>query len=217
MQFSIATIVAVAGLVAAQIDGIPQCAVTCLNNAAASAKCTAGDLSCLCSPANYQAVVVAGGPCIVSSCGADVATNQVLPAAGRLCAAVVGGGGPASTVASVVSSARASISSAVQSAASVAASVSSRVASASSARASASASRASVSAAISSRVSQATAALTSAAAPGTRTVAVTNVVTSRNGTATATSTVTPVSVNGASVQGPVGVLAVLAVAVFAAL
>ncbi|EQB56416.1 hypothetical protein GCG54_00005854 [Colletotrichum gloeosporioides] len=199
MKFSAATILAVASLVAAQLDGIPSCAVTCLNNAVtASGKCQAGDVACLCSPANYQAIVAAGTPCVLASCGAEVAANQVLPAAGKICAAVAGGGGPASSAAAVpaVSSAVASVSSAVV------ASVSSRVASVASSRA----------ASITSRVSQA-----SASATGTRTVVVTSAVTSRNGTSTATSTVAPVTVNGANVQGPVGVLAMLAVGALAAL
>ncbi|KAI8231229.1 GPI-anchored CFEM domain protein [Colletotrichum sp. SAR 10_99] len=198
MKFSTATILAVVGLVAAQLDGIPSCAVTCLNNAVTSTgKCQAGDVACLCSPANYQAIVTAGTPCVLASCGAEVAANQVLPAAGKICAAVAGGGGPASSAAAVpaVSSAVASVSSAVV------ASVSSRVASASSRAAS-----------ITSRISQA-----SASASATRTVVVTSAVTSRNGTSTATSTVAPVTVNGANVQGPVGVLAMLAVGALAAL
>ncbi|KAE9574435.1 hypothetical protein CGMCC3_g9505 [Colletotrichum fructicola] len=190
MKFSAATILAVVGLVAAQLDGIPSCAVTCLNNAVTSTgKCQAGDVACLCSPANYQAIVTAGTPCVLASCGAEVAANQVLPAAGKICAAVAGGGGPASSAAAVPA-----VSSAV-------ASVSSRVASASSRAAS-----------ITSRISQA-----SASASATRTVVVTSAVTSRNGTSTATSTVAPVTVNGANVQGPVGVLAMLAVGALAAL
>uniref|UniRef100_L2G3Y4 Uncharacterized protein n=1 Tax=Colletotrichum fructicola (strain Nara gc5) TaxID=1213859 RepID=L2G3Y4_COLFN len=133
MKFSAATILAVVGLVAAQLDGIP-------------------------SPANYQAIVTAGTPCVLASCGAEVAANQVLPAAGKICAAVAGA------------------------------------------------------ASITSRISQA-----SASASATRTVVVTSAVTSRNGTSTATSTVAPVTVNGANVQGPVGVLAMLAVGALAAL
>ncbi|KXH26105.1 CFEM domain-containing protein [Colletotrichum salicis] len=76
MKFS-AAIIAFAGLVAAQsLADVPTCAQKCLADAVTSTgKCTAGDISCLCSPANYQAIVTAGTPCVLASCGADVAVS----------------------------------------------------------------------------------------------------------------------------------------------
>ncbi|UQC79651.1 CFEM domain-containing protein [Colletotrichum lupini] len=207
MKFT-AAIIAFAGLAAAQsLADVPTCAQKCLADAVTSnGKCTVGDISCLCSGANYQAIVAAGTPCVLASCGADVAVNQVLPAASKICAAVAGGGGPASAASSVVASASAAASSVVASASaavsSIASAATSKAASAASSVAS-SASRAVTSAA------------SSAAAGTTRTAVVTSATTTRNGTSTATATATPVTVNGAATQGPVGLLAALALGALA--
>ncbi|KAL0935869.1 uncharacterized protein CTRU02_208083 [Colletotrichum truncatum] len=199
MKFTAATILAAVGLVAAQIGDIPACAATCLAQAfSSSTACQPGDFACLCNPATYQALITSITPCVVSSCGETVATSrsfrvilneftQVRPAADRLCAAVAGGGGAASG------------------------------SSAPSAASGASAGPGATAAGAGTGVTQAPAS-SAAGQRTTRTVAVTNVVT-RNGSviATATSTVVPVTVNGASVQAPVGVLAMLAIGALAAL
>nr|XP_036578989.1 uncharacterized protein CTRU02_10918 [Colletotrichum truncatum]KAF6786420.1 hypothetical protein CTRU02_10918 [Colletotrichum truncatum] len=188
MKFTAATILAAVGLVAAQIGDIPACAATCLAQAfSSSTACQPGDFACLCNPATYQALITSITPCVVSSCGETVATTQVRPAADRLCAAVAGGGGAASG------------------------------SSAPSAASGASAGPGATAAGAGTGVTQAPAS-SAAGQRTTRTVAVTNVVT-RNGSviATATSTVVPVTVNGASVQAPVGVLAMLAIGALAAL
>ncbi|KZL85693.1 cfem domain-containing protein, partial [Colletotrichum incanum] len=202
MKYTVA-IVAFAGFSAAQTLDVPQCAQQCLANAiTANGQCTIGDAACLCNPANFQAIVTAGTPCVLQNCGADAAVNQVIPAAGRICAAVAGGAAVSSVVASAspvasgaVSSASAAASSAIRSAS---AAVSSRASSA-------------ASSAVSSAVRNISSIVTSAAgATTTRTAVVTSAVTTRNGTTTATTTQTPVTVNGAVVQGPIGIMAALA-------
>ncbi|KAK1484203.1 CFEM domain-containing protein [Colletotrichum cuscutae] len=79
MKFT-AAIIAFAGLAAAQsLADVPTCAQKCLADAVTSnGKCTVGDISCLCSAANYQAIVTAGTPCVLASCGADVAVSKFI-------------------------------------------------------------------------------------------------------------------------------------------
>ncbi|TDZ39182.1 hypothetical protein C8035_v006317 [Colletotrichum spinosum] len=194
MRFSAAAILAAAGLAAAQLESVPSCALTCLNTAlSAGDSCAPGNIACLCSPANFQAILTAATPCVIGSCGQDVAVNQVLPAASRLCANL-NGGGPATAASSAASSALVSLSSAASAAASSAVSAaSSRAASPSGA-------------------SVVTITSTTGAV-STRTAVVTNqITTTANGTSPAAPTLTPITVNGAAVHGPVGALALLAAA-----
>ncbi|KAK1998126.1 hypothetical protein LX36DRAFT_656888 [Colletotrichum falcatum] len=195
MKYS-AVIVALAGVAAAQtVNDLPQCAQTCLLNAIRdSSQCGLTDTACLCN--NFQAILAAGTPCVAAACGAQAAVDQVFPAAARICQ-TSGGGVASSAVSAASSAASAAVSSAAVSASS---------------RASAAASPA---------AGTASSPITSSARAGvTRTAVVTSTVTTvYNGTrtfvATATTTQVPVTVNGAPVQGPIGLAAALALGALA--
>lgn len=79
MKYSAAVITAILGFVAAQdISIIPECAQSCITDAVASATdCGATDYKCVCD--NKDALVGAATPCVIKSCGADVATGMSLP------------------------------------------------------------------------------------------------------------------------------------------
>ncbi|KAK1976768.1 hypothetical protein LZ30DRAFT_733787 [Colletotrichum cereale] len=120
MKYS-AAIVAFAGFATAQtLNDLPQCAQQCLLNAiTANGKCGVSDTTCLCNPTNFQAIVTAGTPCVLQNCGEDVAVNQVIPAAVRICQAPAGSGVATSAVRSASSAVSAAVSSAAAAASSV--------------------------------------------------------------------------------------------------
>ncbi|KAI0403351.1 hypothetical protein F4802DRAFT_293732 [Xylaria palmicola] len=95
MKYTVAAL-ALAAVVAAQtLADIPACALPCINEAReSSTNCAETDYKCICD--NINTLTTAATPCVISSCGADVAINQVLPATQRFCAAVNAGTGPTS-------------------------------------------------------------------------------------------------------------------------
>lgn len=95
MKYS-TVILATVGIVSAQSPGdfIPECALECLEQAAAAVTdCGEGDYECRCEPANQSALRIEATPCVIEECGADVAIQEVLPAAEEFCEAVASGGG----------------------------------------------------------------------------------------------------------------------------
>ncbi|EFQ35679.1 CFEM domain-containing protein [Colletotrichum graminicola M1.001] len=198
MKYS-AAIIAFAGFAAAQtFNELPPCSLQCLAKAITDdGKCQIGNTACLCNPDNFRNIFSAGTVCVLQSCGPDTAVNQVIPAATRICEAAA-------------SSAVLSASSAVSAAASSAVvATSTRISAA-------------ASSAVSSAIGTIPSPITSAPRPGiTRTSIVTSTVTTiYNGNLTRTTTQlpttqVPVTVNGAAVQGPIGIAAAIALGALA--
>ncbi|KAK1574505.1 uncharacterized protein LY79DRAFT_582888 [Colletotrichum navitas] len=194
MKYSTA-IIAFAGFAAAQtFADLPVCARDCLSTAiTANGKCQITNTACLCNPDNFKAIFSNSTVCVLQSCGSDSAVNQVIPAATSICAAVA-------SSAAVVSG-----SSAVSVAASSAVVATSTRASAV------------TSSAVSSAIGTIPSPITSAPRSGiTRTSIVTSTITSMyNGNFTRSPTQVPVTVNGAAVQGPIGIAAAIALGALA--
>jgi len=85
MQYTIKALalLAITGFAVAQL---PECAKSCLDDAAEKEGCSPTDYACLCVPATQDAIQGDATGCVVEKCGIDVALNQVLPAAKALCA-----------------------------------------------------------------------------------------------------------------------------------
>ncbi|OLN88244.1 hypothetical protein CCHL11_00075 [Colletotrichum chlorophyti] len=215
MKFTAATL-ALVGLAAAQsLSQFPQCSQECLSSAITeNGECSVGDFDCLCTPENFQSIVEGSLPCVLDACGEDVSVNQVLPAAASICGDVITGGGagaaPSTTAPGAASSAPGAASSVPG-----AVSSSPRVTSSSPATA---ATPVATPAATSNRGSVAVTTIITTAGSAvvtTRVAIVTSSVTTRNGTVTAATTIPPVTINGAAVQGPAGVFAAVALGVLA--
>ncbi|KAI0441316.1 hypothetical protein F4803DRAFT_523758 [Xylaria telfairii] len=88
MQFTLATIATLVGIVSAQTwNDIPACAQPCILDAvAAVTACGPTDYPCIC--ASRDAVQNAAVSCVISACGLSVAINEVLPAVNAACAAI---------------------------------------------------------------------------------------------------------------------------------
>lgn len=202
MKYSVAVVAAVAGLTSAQDIGIiPACAQPCIISAVqSSTNCAVTDYPCICT--NENALIAAASPCVIQSCGADVATGQVLPATQQFCSEVAAAGSGSSSAPASSSSAAAPPSS------SAAATTSAAQSSAHSAESSAASSAASYP--VSSH-----AATTSSAAAAT-TVATSTHAASGNATRTAASTTSAVTA-GAAVVGSIGSFAMLLLGAVAAL
>jgi hypothetical protein len=93
MKYSAVAVAALAALASAQdISVFPACSLSCITSAVSSAtNCQPTDYACVCS--NIDALTAAATPCVIQACGADVATNQVLPATQQFCANVGSGSG----------------------------------------------------------------------------------------------------------------------------
>ncbi|KAI1822758.1 hypothetical protein F4861DRAFT_374787 [Xylaria intraflava] len=108
MKYTFAALVLAAAVSAQSLSDIPACAVPCIDDARVkNTNCAASDYKCLC--ANINSLTTAATPCVISSCGADTAVNQVLPAVSAFCDKVKNGGG--GTTASSSESAKPSSSS----------------------------------------------------------------------------------------------------------
>ncbi|KAI1407682.1 hypothetical protein F5Y13DRAFT_124533 [Hypoxylon sp. FL1857] len=111
MKYAIATL-ALATLVSAQsLSDIPQCALPCIDDArTSSTNCAADDYACICR--NKDALTAAATSCVLASCGAEVATSQVLPAVDAFCDAVEAGSGGSSASSSITASVTSAVTSA---------------------------------------------------------------------------------------------------------
>lgn len=78
--------VALAAVASAQtLADIPSCALPCLDQSIAdNTNCDKTDLACVCK--NFDKVQGDATACVLKDCGSDVAINEVLPAAEKLCA-----------------------------------------------------------------------------------------------------------------------------------
>ncbi|KAI1312912.1 hypothetical protein F5Y03DRAFT_339688 [Xylaria venustula] len=110
MKYAVAVLAFAASTVSAQsLSDIPQCAISCINDAITKATtCATTDYKCIC--ANSDALTTQATPCVLSACGADVALQQVLPAVQAFCSAVNSGGGSTSETTSEATSTAASTS-----------------------------------------------------------------------------------------------------------
>lgn len=68
MKYAIAAL-ALAGAVAAQVDAIPECAKTCIDNAIVAGGCAETDYACAC--ANMNAIQADAAPCVAGNCSAS--------------------------------------------------------------------------------------------------------------------------------------------------
>jgi hypothetical protein len=58
-------------------DFVPECAVSCLEDAIKSATpCSTDDLNCVCIADNYRATYTAGVSCVLQACGSDVGVSK---------------------------------------------------------------------------------------------------------------------------------------------
>ncbi|KAI2470797.1 hypothetical protein F4781DRAFT_158073 [Annulohypoxylon bovei var. microspora] len=104
MKYTI-VVLALATFASAQsLSDIPQCALPCIDSArTGSTNCSADDYACICK--NKDAITTAGTSCVLKSCGATVATGQVLPAVSAFCNAVESGNSGSSSSLALSSSA----------------------------------------------------------------------------------------------------------------
>ncbi|KAI1744926.1 hypothetical protein F4680DRAFT_403711 [Xylaria scruposa] len=88
MQFSLATIAALVGIVSAQTwNDIPACAQPCILDAVTSeTNCGSTDYQCIC--AARDTIQNAAASCVISACGLAVAINEVIPAVNAACDAI---------------------------------------------------------------------------------------------------------------------------------
>ncbi|KAH6989125.1 hypothetical protein BKA56DRAFT_668309 [Ilyonectria sp. MPI-CAGE-AT-0026] len=69
-------------------DYFPECSIDCLNDGTEKATdCSATDAVCWCVQSNYEAIYNQALACVLKECGADKATESVLPAAIEFCSA----------------------------------------------------------------------------------------------------------------------------------
>ncbi|KAM6485259.1 hypothetical protein HDV62DRAFT_403982 [Trichoderma sp. SZMC 28011] len=86
MQFTLVLATFTAVVYGQTINGVPACAIPCIEDAISSqTSCAATDFACACP--SIDAVSAAGAACVVAACGQDVATNQAFPAVQAFCAA----------------------------------------------------------------------------------------------------------------------------------
>lgn len=77
MKYAIAAL-AFAGAVAAQVDAIPECAKSCIENALTTVGCEENDYACAC--ANMSAIEIEAGPCAAVACtGDEISMSSPLP------------------------------------------------------------------------------------------------------------------------------------------
>jgi len=87
---------ALAALAQAQISGIPSCAQSCLTPVIKEkTNCAATDLACICK--NFSSIESAATACVITSCGAQDAINDVLPAVAKVCQPFTGAAGSATS------------------------------------------------------------------------------------------------------------------------
>ncbi|KAH7022170.1 hypothetical protein EDB80DRAFT_805838 [Ilyonectria destructans] len=69
-------------------DYFPECSIDCLNDGTEKATdCSTTDAVCWCVQSNYEAIYNQALACVLKECGADKATESVLPAAIEFCSA----------------------------------------------------------------------------------------------------------------------------------
>ncbi|OTA86126.1 hypothetical protein M434DRAFT_376648 [Hypoxylon sp. CO27-5] len=103
MKYTVITVALAAISSAQSLSDIPQCAIPCINDArTSSTNCAADDYACICR--NKDALTAAATGCVLTSCGAEVATSQVLPAVNAFCNAVESGSGGSSPSSSTIAS-----------------------------------------------------------------------------------------------------------------
>lgn len=85
MKYAFAALALAALAQAQSLADIPKCALPCLDSSIAkNTQCDKTDLACVCK--NFDKVQGDATGCVLKECGSDVAINQVLPAAEKLCA-----------------------------------------------------------------------------------------------------------------------------------
>ncbi|KAI0117985.1 hypothetical protein GGR51DRAFT_555267 [Nemania sp. FL0031] len=90
MKYTVVSLAFATGVYAQSLSDIPSCALPCIDTARTqTTSCAADDYKCICD--NINTLTAAATSCVLSACGADVATNQVLPAVQAFCAAVENG------------------------------------------------------------------------------------------------------------------------------
>ncbi|KAI0196814.1 hypothetical protein EV127DRAFT_88918 [Xylaria flabelliformis] len=103
MKYTVAALALAAAVSAQSLSDIPACALPCIDDARTKdTTCGADDYKCICD--NINKLQTDATSCVLSSCGADTALNQVLPAVQKFCAAVESGGGATSEPSSTPSS-----------------------------------------------------------------------------------------------------------------
>lgn len=84
MKYAFAAIALAAVARAQTLADIPSCALPCLDKSIAdNTSCDKTDLACVCK--NFDKVQGDATACVLKECGSDVAINDVLPAAQKLC------------------------------------------------------------------------------------------------------------------------------------
>ncbi|KAI0100464.1 hypothetical protein F4776DRAFT_521366 [Hypoxylon sp. NC0597] len=110
MKYAVAAAALAAISSAQSLSDIPQCAIPCINDArTSSTNCAADDYACICR--NKDALTAAATSCVLTSCGAEVATGQVLPAVNAFCDAVESGSGGSSASSSTIASVTSTVTS----------------------------------------------------------------------------------------------------------
>lgn len=75
MQFTLVLATFAAVVYGQTINGVPACAIPCIESAISSqTSCASTDFACACP--SISAVSAAGAPCVVAACGEDVATSE---------------------------------------------------------------------------------------------------------------------------------------------
>ncbi|WYZ35271.1 hypothetical protein EsH8_I_001547 [Colletotrichum jinshuiense] len=210
MKFTV-TLAAFAGLAAAQsFADLPPCSQNCLSSAITSnGKCALNNLTCFCALDTFQNIITAATPCFRDNCGEAAVANQVFPAAAKICNALAATGGNVvivSTFGVTISSNVLSTSTATSVVTS--ALLSSSISSATPATSTRTSSVTTIPSSFSTRN-------TTAATTSTRTTSTTSIPAAGNSTATTATGQVPVTVNGAAVQGPAGIMAVFALGLLA--
>lgn len=96
MKYAFAAVALAAVARAQTLADIPECALPCLDKSIAdNTDCKTTDLACVCE--NFDAVQGDATACVLKECGSDVAINEVLPAAEKLCENPPAAGGEETT------------------------------------------------------------------------------------------------------------------------
>ncbi|OTA52465.1 hypothetical protein K449DRAFT_427227 [Hypoxylon sp. EC38] len=115
MKYAVAAVALAAISSAQSLSDIPQCAIPCIDNArTSSTNCAADDYACISNSdigRNKDALTAAATGCVLTSCGAEVATSQVLPAVNAFCNAVESGSGGSSASSSAIASVTSTVTS----------------------------------------------------------------------------------------------------------
>lgn len=99
MKYALAAIALAAIAQAQTLADVPECAIPCLDKSIKdNTSCETTDLACVCE--NFDKVQGDATSCVVEECGAEVALNEVLPAAQKLCENPPAAGGSSSAPAS---------------------------------------------------------------------------------------------------------------------